>query len=119
MAEEKTTVDEVTEEIKKDPVNILTIDFDYIMSPCIKLYNDMCGGDLNPTEAWDRIEAERKINNHISYDATSLCNIAIIIKSILTFNKECKFHVVKDHQDLIDAVGVDDSDDIYNLRLLY
>ena len=46
---------------------IVTIDFDYIMSPCIKLYNDMCGGDANPTECWDRIEIERRINNHISY----------------------------------------------------
>lgn len=116
MTEEKTLINKkVEEETTKDPVNILTIDFDYIMSPCINLYNDMCSGNQNPTESWERIEAERKINNHISYDATSICNIAIIIKYILTFNKECKFHVVKDHQDLIDVVGVNDSDDIYNV----
>ena len=35
---------------KKEPIKVLTIDFDYIMSPCIKLYNDMAAENNNPTE---------------------------------------------------------------------
>ena len=90
---------------------IVTIDFDYIMFPCIKLYNDMCGGDANPTECWMRIEAERKISNHISYDAKALYSIAAIMKTILSRNKDCKFITVNEHQELIKEVVDKETDE--------
>lgn len=95
-------------------VKILSIDFDYIMWPCIKLYNDMCAGDQTPGETWDRIEFERRINNHISYDAKTLKTITSIIKNALK-NNECKFHSIKEHQELIKEMDVEDSDDEYSV----
>ena len=101
---------------EKKEVNILTIDFDYIMFPCIKLYNDLCGGDANPTEVWDIIEHERRINNHISYDANALQCIAKILKGCLAVDG-CKLHTVTEHQELIKEVGITtDEDNIeYNI----
>ena len=52
-------------------MKILSIDFDYIMFPCISLYNDMVGGDANPTQMWQQIEFERKLKEFLSYDANA------------------------------------------------
>lgn len=52
-------------------MKILSIDFDYIMFPCISLYNDMVGGDANPTQMWQHIEFERKLKEFLSYDANA------------------------------------------------
>lgn len=94
--------------------NILTIDFDYIMWPCIKLYNDLCGGDQNPGESWERIEFERKINNHISYDAKTLKMIALIIKNAMK-NEKCTFYSIEEHQNLVKILNIEDSENDYNV----
>lgn len=52
-------------------MKVLSIDFDYIMFPCISLYNDMAGGDANPTQVWKQIEFERKLKEFLSYDANA------------------------------------------------
>ena len=94
--------------------NVLTIDFDYIMWPCIKLYNDMCRCNQNPGETWERIEFERKINNHISYDAKTLKTIALIIKNAMK-NENCTFYSIEEHQNLVKILNIEDSGDEYNV----
>lgn len=99
---------------KKEPIKVLTIDFDYIMSPCIKLYNDMAAENNNPTEQWERIERERNINNHIEYDSKALLNIAAIMKNIMNKNKDCKLYKIMNHEDIIKRLDIsENSDDTY------
>lgn len=50
-------------------MKILSIDFDAIMFPCIKLYNDYCTGNENSTQIWNRIDFERDIQQYLKYDA--------------------------------------------------
>ena len=52
----------------KNEIKVLSIDFNYIMYPCIDLYNDMCFGDGNPTLTWDNIEHIRNIEDKLSFD---------------------------------------------------
>lgn len=61
------------EEYKKEKVvNILSIDMDYILAPCINLYNDMVKAANNPKQMWDEINRIRNIDSHISYDDSNL-----------------------------------------------
>ena len=81
---------------------ILSIDFDFIMAPCIKLYNSMCGGDENPTVSWNRIEAERNIQNFLEYDANYLSYIAKLIKN--NVQNGATLIPIKEHQELVKPI---------------
>lgn len=86
---------------------VLSIDFDYIMAPCIKLYNDMSQGDENPSVIWNIIEHERGIEPFLQYDASSLMDIAKIIKS--NIKNGARLVPIKEHQEIVDWLKANDT----------
>ena len=56
----------------KTSLNILSIDLDYILAPCINLYNDFVFASNPPQKIWDNLNSLRNIDNHISYDDENL-----------------------------------------------
>lgn len=97
---------------------ILSIDFDIIMYPCIRLYNEKCAGDCNPTELWNYLNHAYDLDSSIRYDATVLQNIAKIIKH--SVKNGAKLHLITEHQEIVDSLKTEtDFDDttysIYNI----
>lgn len=81
-------------------MKILSIDFDAIMFPCIRLYNEYCYGNENATTIWRQLEFDRDINQYLSYDANVYKNIGkIIFKNI---KNGAKLIPIQDHQMLVD-----------------
>lgn len=56
----------------KTTLNILSIDLDYILAPCINLYNDFVFASNPPQKIWDNLNSLRNIDSHISYDDENL-----------------------------------------------
>ena len=81
-------------------MKILSIDFDAIMFPCIRLYNEYCYGNENATTIWRQLEFDRDINQYLSYDANVYKNIGkIIFKNI---KNGAKLIPIQEHQMLVD-----------------
>ena len=80
-------------------MKVLSIDFDYIMYPCIKLYNNLCDGKENPTVTWNMIEQERGIEKFLCYDANVLMEIAKVIKKNL--KNGAKLIPINNHDEII------------------
>lgn len=49
-------------------MRILSIDLDFILYPCINLYNDLVNCSEERKNIWIKIQKERDINRHIQYD---------------------------------------------------
>lgn len=81
-------------------MKILSIDFDAIMFPCIRLYNEYCSGNDNDTEIWNRLEFERNISQYFQYDANVYQNITEII--MRNIKQGAKFIPIKEHQKIVD-----------------
>lgn len=97
---------------------ILSIDFDIIMYPCIKLYNGDVNGDDNPVDLWRGLEDEYGLENYniLTYDARVLKEIT----KLITINKNKPIHFIQEHQEIVDHLkttsGWDiDKYDIYNI----
>lgn len=88
---------------------ILSIDFDIIMYPCIKLYNDKVGGEANPTQLWEYLAAEHDIQEFICYDAKTLLMLATLIKTAV--DKGAKLHLITEHQEIVDQLKKDENYD--------
>ena len=81
-------------------MKILSIDFDAIMFPCIRLYNEYCYGNENATTIWRQLEFDRDINQYLSYDANVYKNIGkIIFKNI---KNGAKLIPIQEQQMLVD-----------------
>lgn len=81
-------------------MKILSIDFDIIMYPCIKLYNDKVGGDCNPTELWQMLEQQYELQNFVNYDAKYLLKLAEVIKTAV--DNGAKLVPITEHQEIVD-----------------
>ena len=100
-------------------MNILSIDFDIIMYPCLKLYNDKICGDDNPTRLWESLEASLNLSNHLSYDV----NILEAIQKVVLENvyRGARFISIEDHGTIISQLNTilenqsDDSIHMFNL----
>ena len=79
---------------------ILSIDFDIIMYPCIKLYNEHIGGSMNPTQIWKWLEEEKEIEPFLNYDAKILIILAKIIKNQM--KKGAQLVCYNEHQESVD-----------------
>lgn len=78
---------------------ILSVDFDYIMYPCIKLYNEYINTLENSTVMWNNLDKRYAINDHLSYDANALKSIqSIMLKNI---SKGAIFVPIKDHDEIV------------------
>lgn len=82
-------------------MKVLTIDFDFIMSPCIKLYNSHCDGKENDRVNWEIIERELNLDKFLCYDAEFLRKIALLIKRNVSGEHKAKFIPIKEHHELI------------------
>ena len=90
--------------------HILSIDFDYIMFPCIKLYNDLCGGGENSTTIWKIIEFGRGVDDKfISYDARSYTSIVKLVKAAIERDKNVKLIPIEEHQEIVDDLKRDEN----------
>lgn len=91
--------------------NILSIDFDIIMYPCIKLYNDQVPGDENPTVLWNNLEERFDIDHFLTYDARLYIEIVKCVKEAVA--NGAKLIQIEDHDKLVDWIkGFDD--EFYN-----
>ena len=61
-------------------MKILSIDFNYIMYPCIKLYKNYCDENENSTIIWRTIQNELEIENFLCYDGEALKLLAALIR---------------------------------------
>lgn len=89
---------------------ILSIDFDCIMYPCIKLYNDSCHGNENPTVEWKNIESRQNIDNFLCYDAKILEEIALLIQR--NVKNGSKLIPITNHQDIVEYINLVDNEKI-------
>lgn len=99
-------------------MKILSIDFDIIMYPCIKLYNDKVGGDCNPTELWKFLEEQYDLQNFVNYDAKYLRKVGQILKAAVEGG--AKLVPIQEHQEVVDYLKKtptydEDTYEIYNV----
>lgn len=96
-------------------INVLSIDFDIIMYPCIKLYNGHISGMDNPTNIWRFLENEYDIDKYLSYDAKTLSLIASLIKK--NIKNGAKIVFLDEHHKIVDDLKSDPNFDtnLYNL----
>lgn len=82
---------------------ILSIDFDIIMYPCIRMYNTFGDGLLNETELWDFLEQHYNFNEQtLNYDAKTLMDITrCIIKNV---QNGAFFNAIKTHDQLVNLL---------------
>lgn len=80
-------------------MRVLSIDFDAIMFPCIRLYNENCAGKESDTQIWNMLESRYDIQNFLSYDANLYKDIfKLVIKNI---QDGATFVPIKEHDELI------------------
>ena len=70
--------------------NILSIDMDYILSPCINIYNDLVVANLPPENIWETVSKLRDADKHISYDNENLHYIFNVFSNALSKLKDKK-----------------------------
>ena len=94
-------------------MKVLSIDFDYIMAPCIKLYNSSVCGSENSTVVWNKLEQENGIDKFLSYDAFSLAKIfEVVIKNAL---KGAEFITIESHEQIVKCLPNDEKIDLVNV----
>lgn len=82
---------------------ILSIDFDIIMYPCIKMYNPYSTGDANPTELWKHFEAVYNFNEaNVYYDAKVLMDIARLI--VENVKNGARFIPIESHDTIVNLL---------------
>ena len=89
----------MSNKIKK---RILSVDFDIIMYPCIKLYNHLVGGEENATQQWQRLEDMLEIEKHLDYDGKLYVALMGVLRKLYT--KDNLLIVIQEHQEIIDCL---------------
>ena len=95
--------------------NILCIDFNYIMYPYIKLYQDKVNIKENCTVIWNNLDAIYEIDKVISYDPNALKTIVNILK--IAFNNGANIIPIESQDKIVDLLReADDYEDSkYNI----
>ena len=70
--------------------NILSIDMDYILAPCINIYNDLVNASNPPEKIWETVNRVRDADKHISYDNENLRYVFNIFANALSKLKNKK-----------------------------
>ena len=95
---------------------ILSIDFDIIMHPCIQLYNDEVDGDDDPKTLWGYLEKKYQYtdNNVLNYDSNLLIEL---VKLIAFHKKNTEICFITDHHEIIDILKQSSTykDDTFNI----
>ena len=88
---------------------ILSIDFDYIMFPCINLYNDITSGGENATVIWEMLKRERGISDEfLLYDPKAYRAIIKLIKTIKDKDKNIELISITEHDELVSEIALGD-----------
>lgn len=105
---------------------VLSIDMDFIMGPCIQLYNDLVYGYQNEVDLWKTIQEIRDIQPHLEYDKNKLAFIFdIFTKAVMNTNAD-KVMFARNHDAILnllcteegknyvyDVVNIDHHHDIF------
>lgn len=80
---------------------ILTIDFDFIMEPCINLYNHLINGAgcISHKQIWDNVYEELTCENFISYNEDNYKFIISLLENI-----NCPIYIGPDHTSILRAI---------------
>ena len=96
---DNSNIDETSMEI----LHVISIDFNYIMYPCIKLYQDLCNEKENDTVTWNIIENYRGVTKEfLQYDTRSYTKLTKLIQTIMSINSRCKLVSIDKHSDIVD-----------------
>ena len=88
-----------------ETLKILSVDFDYIMYPCIKLYNTYVSESENQTVIWEHLEQLLEIDKYLCYDAGALKTITeLILKNV---KNHATFIPVENHEEIVDILKKD------------
>lgn len=94
-------------------MKVLSIDFDIIMYPCIKLYNSYARGNENPTVIWNNLEHDMEIDKFMSYDANILHDIAMLMKRNVA--NGAKLFKIDEHDKIVDSLNKLHPDEKFDL----
>ena len=87
-------------------LKILSIDFDYIMYPCIKLYNSYISESENTSVLWEHLDKLLEIDKYLNYDADALKLITMLVLRNIRNNTE--FTPVTDHEEIVNILKKDE-----------
>lgn len=106
-------------------INVLSVDFDYIMAPCIALYNDFhslknYGKDFDPKLYWEEVNKKYLIDNFLSYDEDKLLRVENLVLSKSKGISSDNIHFAKEHDSILtylcqDKRYIDSKFNIYNV----
>lgn len=99
---------------------VLSIDMDFLMGPCINLYNDCAGNEeFHKGNYWEQLNIIRGIDKHLSYDENKLVLIIELLATQLRKLSEDKFFFAEEHDMILEHLCREDNKneifDIYNL----
>ena len=96
-------------------MKILSIDFNYIMYPCIKLYSRYCNEEENPTVNWNNIQNELEIDNFLCYDGEILKQLAALIRR--NQRNGVPLYPITHHKEAVDGIKklTDESIELTNI----
>ena len=81
---------------------VLSIDLDFILEPCIQLYNDLINSDCpNQNIMWEDIMKRRDLSRHLSVNTE---NWKFICDLIQRLSGKCNFYIGYDHSSLLTAI---------------
>lgn len=84
-------------------MKVLSIDFNIIMYPCIKLYRRYCNEEENSTINWNVIQEELEIDNFLCYDGEILKQLASLIRR--NQNEKAATCLLTNHEEIVNCIN--------------
>ena len=82
-------------------MKILSIDFDIIMYPCIKLYNQYVNGGENAGALWENLNHMLEIDKYLNYDANTYQNIFNLLIKTWKNNPGVMVFPITNHEEVV------------------
>ena len=107
-------------EMSKNVKNVLSIDMDYIMAPCINLYNDCVGGDeFANMPFWAKVNEIRGVDKYLEYDPNKLLFVVDVLTNALKNVEPDKILFAAEHDMILELLCRDDNPyerfNVYNI----
>lgn len=82
---------------------VISVDLDFILEPCIQLYNDLVINDVSDQNImWEDIMRQRDLERHLSVNQENWQFICDIIKRS---KNKCNIYVGNDHSSILTAIN--------------
>jgi len=95
--------------MKKAIKNVLSIDLDFVMGPCINLYNDCAGGEeFQNADFWDKVNMIRGIDQYLSYDENKYLFLVDILATQLRNLDADKIFFAEEHDMILEFLCRED-----------